>query len=243
MVYCSKCGVKNDDDARFCVNCGAPLFIVVRGGFKPSEVPEYLGRKTLSIAAIAAGTLIMLFSGIRFLTSFFRDSISCLGLSIGLLLFIYGEHYWSKVTHIMWLRQAFREYGLISMKEVRVEEDKDVILSENIDKMIEGFVDLMSREILKWLQRRRSSGFKLEEVPEYLARKIVAVLMLVSGIILLITSIPLAINVFGLGLLAFIVGGFLAAYGNHYWSKVTIIMWTRQALREYSAISTRIDRT
>jgi uncharacterized membrane protein YvbJ len=28
MVYCSKCGNKNSDDARICSNCGAPLYTV-----------------------------------------------------------------------------------------------------------------------------------------------------------------------------------------------------------------------
>ena len=26
MVYCSKCGTQNADDARMCVNCGSPLY-------------------------------------------------------------------------------------------------------------------------------------------------------------------------------------------------------------------------
>jgi len=26
MVYCPKCGEKNEEDARFCVNCGAALY-------------------------------------------------------------------------------------------------------------------------------------------------------------------------------------------------------------------------
>jgi len=26
MVYCPKCGAKNEDDAKFCVKCGAPLY-------------------------------------------------------------------------------------------------------------------------------------------------------------------------------------------------------------------------
>ena len=26
MVYCAKCGVKNEDDAKFCLNCGIPLY-------------------------------------------------------------------------------------------------------------------------------------------------------------------------------------------------------------------------
>jgi len=28
MVYCSKCGTRNDDAAKICSNCGAPLYTV-----------------------------------------------------------------------------------------------------------------------------------------------------------------------------------------------------------------------
>ena len=28
MVYCSKCGTRNSDDAKVCSNCGAPLYTV-----------------------------------------------------------------------------------------------------------------------------------------------------------------------------------------------------------------------
>jgi len=28
MVYCTKCGTKNPDDAKVCAQCGAPLYIV-----------------------------------------------------------------------------------------------------------------------------------------------------------------------------------------------------------------------
>lgn len=27
MVYCSKCGAKNEDDAKICVSCGASLYV------------------------------------------------------------------------------------------------------------------------------------------------------------------------------------------------------------------------
>jgi len=30
MVYCSKCGTQNDEDAAHCINCGAPMSITHR---------------------------------------------------------------------------------------------------------------------------------------------------------------------------------------------------------------------
>jgi len=61
--------------------------------------------------------------------------------------------------------------------------------------------------------------------------------MAVIGAMLLLASIPLIFYA-GLGILTFLIGGLLIAYGEHYWTKVSIIMWTRQALREYGAVST-----
>ncbi|MCK5562768.1 zinc-ribbon domain-containing protein, partial [Candidatus Bathyarchaeota archaeon] len=31
LVYCSKCGAKNEDDAKVCVGCGASLYVPRRG--------------------------------------------------------------------------------------------------------------------------------------------------------------------------------------------------------------------
>ena len=31
MVYCAKCGTKNDDDAKVCSNCGGSLYVVRTG--------------------------------------------------------------------------------------------------------------------------------------------------------------------------------------------------------------------
>ena len=42
MVYCSKCGTKNDDTARNCTNCGAPLYTV--GGTYPGSEREHYRR-------------------------------------------------------------------------------------------------------------------------------------------------------------------------------------------------------
>ncbi len=39
MVYCTKCGTKNKDDAQVCVQCGAPLVS------PPTYPPERISRK------------------------------------------------------------------------------------------------------------------------------------------------------------------------------------------------------
>ena len=39
MVYCTKCGTKNEDDARVCVQCGAPLVS------PPAPPPERIRRE------------------------------------------------------------------------------------------------------------------------------------------------------------------------------------------------------
>ena len=66
MVYCTKCGTKNADDATMCVNCGAPLY-----GTTTEEGPywrhrryreEYYGyhRRSGAFAGIIIGTIILL---------------------------------------------------------------------------------------------------------------------------------------------------------------------------------------
>jgi len=66
MVYCTKCGTKNADDATVCVNCGAALY-----GTRTEEGPyyrhgryreEYYGyhRRSGAFAGIIIGTIILL---------------------------------------------------------------------------------------------------------------------------------------------------------------------------------------
>jgi uncharacterized membrane protein YvbJ len=61
MVNCPKCGTKNEDNAKYCSNCGVALYSIIEGGFKVSEVPEYLGRKTLSVIMMFTGFIILFF--------------------------------------------------------------------------------------------------------------------------------------------------------------------------------------
>jgi len=66
MVYCTKCGTNNADDAKVCVNCGAPLY-----GTSEESRPywrhrryegEYYGfhRRSGAIAGIVIGLIIIL---------------------------------------------------------------------------------------------------------------------------------------------------------------------------------------
>jgi len=41
LVYCPKCGTKNEDDAKFCVQCGAPLY--EKEGLERRAEEGYLG--------------------------------------------------------------------------------------------------------------------------------------------------------------------------------------------------------
>jgi len=149
MVYCPKSGQRNEDDAKYCKNCGAALYGIIEGGFKVGEIPEYLGRKTLSIVMMFVGFIILFFSFFKLIASFFGDLHSYVGFFIGMLMILYGEHYWSKVTHIMWLRQAFREYGLLSVKEVKDYLKEPTVFSEKIDGLVESYVGMLSKEIQK----------------------------------------------------------------------------------------------
>ncbi len=74
MVYCTKCGTQNADDARVCVNCGSPLY-----GAAPENRPawgyrhydyEYRGyhRRSGAIATAIIG-LILVLVGFSFLVS------------------------------------------------------------------------------------------------------------------------------------------------------------------------------
>ncbi|HLE75311.1 MAG TPA: zinc-ribbon domain-containing protein [Candidatus Bathyarchaeia archaeon] len=80
MVYCTKCGALNADDAKVCVQCGAPLY-----GAKEESSPywrhrhmryegEYYGyyRRRGAIATMILG-LIIIFIGFLYLLSVLYD--------------------------------------------------------------------------------------------------------------------------------------------------------------------------
>ena len=67
MVYCSKCGTQNPDDAKVCSNCGAPLYSVGQR-YRGSEREHYRRMEGECfglpnggmIAALVFGTIIIL---------------------------------------------------------------------------------------------------------------------------------------------------------------------------------------
>jgi uncharacterized membrane protein YvbJ len=73
MVYCSKCGTKNEDDRKTCVGCGAELYPEVgrKGGYMERKVEEECFGLPHggAIAAIIIG-LIIVISGLSWLFDF-----------------------------------------------------------------------------------------------------------------------------------------------------------------------------
>ena len=62
MVYCTKCGTKNDDTAKFCVNCREPLMITqaVRTERRRKENECFGLPHGGSIAGLVIGLIIIL---------------------------------------------------------------------------------------------------------------------------------------------------------------------------------------
>ncbi len=56
MVYCNKCGTKNDDTATHCSNCGAPLYTV--GERYPGSDREYYRRMEHECFGIPNGAMV-----------------------------------------------------------------------------------------------------------------------------------------------------------------------------------------
>jgi uncharacterized membrane protein YvbJ len=88
VVYCSKCGTQNPDDAKICSNCGAPLYTV--GQRYPGSEREHYRRVEGecfglphggTIAAIIFGTIIVI---------------------AGLALFLQESGYISNFGNILW---------------------------------------------------------------------------------------------------------------------------------------------
>jgi uncharacterized membrane protein YvbJ len=57
MVYCTRCGTRNDDTARNCTNCGAPLYTV--GEQYPGSERESYRRVEHECFGIPNGTMIV----------------------------------------------------------------------------------------------------------------------------------------------------------------------------------------
>jgi len=83
MVYCSKCGTQNSDDARNCTNCGAPLYTV--GARYPGSDREHYRRVENecfglpnggAIAALVFGIIIILIGVSLFLQVNYSISVN-----------------------------------------------------------------------------------------------------------------------------------------------------------------------
>lgn len=82
LVYCSKCGTKNNEDAKVCSNCGAPLYSVGEM-YRGSEREHY--RKVENecfglpngglIAAMVFGTIIIIAGVALFLQTTYNMTI------------------------------------------------------------------------------------------------------------------------------------------------------------------------
>ena len=66
MVYCTKCGTKNKDDAQVCVQCGASLYRVPSVRYERPTKEECFGPRGGAIAGLFFGVIIVLV-GIVFL--------------------------------------------------------------------------------------------------------------------------------------------------------------------------------
>jgi hypothetical protein len=114
MVYCSKCGTQNPDDANVCSNCGAPLY-----GARPDYYPysrhwrrhEYYhdhyhdhGTWGGGIAALAIGALIILAGLSVLLSTYYNISIpwgAIVLFFIGVLIIFAGlsaRRHWKRYT-------------------------------------------------------------------------------------------------------------------------------------------------
>jgi len=59
-MYCGKCGAKNEDNAKFCVNCGEMIHSSVT-----AKVPRKSNHRFIGIIAVALVVAIILLSGIK----------------------------------------------------------------------------------------------------------------------------------------------------------------------------------
>jgi hypothetical protein len=190
MRYCIKCGEKIDnDELSFCPFCRAPLTkekrsfaartVLGPGGFKADEIPEYLTRKSEAITMMVIGVVVGIGSGIAglFLFSYENPATSFalifFGLITGSVLAAYGQHQWSKITHIMWTRQALREYGSPTIIEEK-RSGKKISQPLKVEILPEdNLVDKKQRikELLEKLDERLVNGEIKEETYQELKSK------------------------------------------------------------------------
>lgn len=74
MVYCSKCGAKNEDNAEVCARCGEPLLRPEergRGPLRGEGLRSLRGRRSPSFWGIFFGLLIILCGAIWLLNEVF----------------------------------------------------------------------------------------------------------------------------------------------------------------------------
>jgi uncharacterized membrane protein YvbJ len=99
MVYCPRCGTKNDDDAKTCSQCGAPLY-------STRERPEHYRRmedecfgipKGGTVVGLAIGLIILLWGSIWFLqeTGYVSSAVNVWPLAVIIfgILIVVGAFY------------------------------------------------------------------------------------------------------------------------------------------------------
>ena len=93
MVYCSKCGTKNSDEARVCSNCGAPIYTV--GEKYPGSEREHYRRVENECFGLPNGGMIaaLVFGAIIIIAGITLYLQTAYGISIDiwpLILIIFG---------------------------------------------------------------------------------------------------------------------------------------------------------
>lgn len=78
MVYCSKCGTRNSEDAKICSNCGAPLYSA--GERYPGSDREYYRKVENECFGIPNGGMIV-------------------GLIIGVIIILFGVNLFLQATY------------------------------------------------------------------------------------------------------------------------------------------------
>lgn len=192
MPYCTRCKIDFEGDVGFCPYCGSPLIKKDRsfvgrtaggpGGFKPAEVPEYLSRKLQALLMFIFGALLIGATIAYNDVQPVRPELLWGGIVSGGLLVLYGWHWWNKITHIMWTRQALREYGVpsITIQEVpeepppKMEKTKEEEIKDKLrklkDRLIKGEIDAQTYNDMKSELDQELEKMKVDR--EKLAKKI-----------------------------------------------------------------------